>query len=162
MRIVGLLLMAVAGAGLTSPAFALTLSCHLGNDNVVISLNPDEEGGVAAIEHMKTWQGVAAISEGAYRIWLDEGYDPADVSGSEEPGVPTVRMLTPKELAEFGRQPVCGEVPAGRNCRAPGNFAPDLYLEIDRYTGRANAQWGDGQKFFGKSQNCRIVDKQLF
>ena len=150
MRIIGLLLMAVAGAGLTGPALALTLSCHLGTDNVVISLDPDEVspfehmrawGGVAAIEHMKTWRGVAAISEGAYRIWLDEGYDPAP--DPESPG----RHATPKELAEM----ISAEP-----------YLPDLYLEIDRYTGRANAHWGDGQKFFGKSQNCRIVDKQLF
>ena len=138
MRIIGLLLMAVAGAGLTGPALALTLSCHLGTDNVVISLDPDEVspfehmrawGGVAAIEHMKTWRGVAAISEGAFRIWLDEGYDPAS-----------------------------------DGCRVPGSDVdpPDLYLEIDRYTGRANAHWGSGHKFSGNSQNCRIVDKQLF
>ena len=147
-------------------AHALTLSCHLGQDNVVISLNPDEVstfehmrtwGGVAAIEHMKTWRGVAAISEGAFRIWLDEGYDPA----SDDSGL---RNATPKELAELSRAPLCGEVPAGTGCRVPGSDVdpPDLYLEIDRYTGRANAHWGSGHKFSGNSQNCRIVDKQLF
>ncbi len=116
-----LLLAAATVVVLTSPAHALTLSCHLGQDNVVISLDPDDG---SAFEHTRAWKGHFTVSEGTYRIWLD---------------------------ANFPRPP-------------EGYFLDnaDLYLEIDRYSGRANAHWGSGKGFSGNSQNCRIVDKQLF
>ena len=120
-----LLLVAAAVVVLTSPAHALTLSCHLGQDNVVISLNPDDG---SAFEHTKAWKGQLDVSEGAYRIWFKRGYDPQSAAPPE--GFHLVD--------------------------------PDLYLEIDRYSGRANAHWGSGHKFFGNSQNCRTVTKQLF
>ena len=116
-----LLLATAAVVGLTTPAHALTLSCHLGSDNVVVSLNSDDG---SAFEHTKAWKGQFVVSEGAYRIWLD---------------------------AKFHRPPE-GYFPSNA----------DLYLEIDRYSGRANAHWGSGRGFYGNSQNCRKVDKQLF
>ena len=116
-----LLLVTGAVVGLTSPTYALTLSCNLGYSNVVISLNSDDG---SAFEHTKAWKGHFVVSEGAYRIWLD---------------------------ANFHRPP-------------EGFFLDnaDLYLEIDRYSGRANAHWNSGKGFYGKSKDCSEVDKQLF
>ena len=62
----------------------VTLSCHLEKDNVVISLNPDDG---SAFEHMNGWRGHFQVSEGAYRIWLDDLPDnlPKDFVSLEPP-----------------------------------------------------------------------------
>jgi hypothetical protein len=141
MRIIGLLLVAVVGVALTAPALALTLSCHLGGENVVISFNPDDG---SAFEHLRRWEGVFQASDGAYRIALSSGVVKKTAESPE--GYTVVPW---KKAFELG---------------LPPPFGADLVLEIDRYSGRANSYWSrDGlKKFSGNSQNCRAVDKQLF